>query len=369
MFGSAILRRSTRVLFAAASAALLTAACFTAASAQGRNVTIRFASYLPEAAPQSKAVKWWADEVKKESNGRINVRLFFASSLVPVTDGLPAVGQGRADMALVVTFQHSRELPMTTISELPFVSSNPVAAQVALKEMYDTFPPFTEEFNRSNVRLMWSPPTGVSIIGSNKPVNDIRDLQGLRIRGGAKLLSEALRAAGGNVISITSPELYESMKRGVVDAWGSSLLESMPSFGWHEVTKYVVDPGSGLFAMALHVINKDFFDKLSPEDQQLLTRVGEKAANVAVEEHIKEDAAACDKLAALKTRVTVWPAAATDEWKSKLPDFTKEWIDDQTKAGRPGKEMADRYLAALRKAEASSDYVPGVRNCAARLAN
>ena len=354
-------------LAAAVIASLATSPLIASAQSPTGQVTIRFASFLPESAPQSKAVQAWADELKRRSNGRINFRFFFNSSLVSTADMLPAVSQGRADMAWIGAFIHPRELPLTTITELPFTSTNPLAVQQALRLMYANYAPYRQEMAKAKVHLLWSPITGVNVIGSTKPVNSIADLRGLKVRGGARLLSETFKSQGAQVITMVAPEVYEGMKRGVIDAWTSSLMENMPSFGWHEVSPNVTDPRTGIFGLGLQVMNLDFYNRLSEEDKKLIDSTGDEAIKVALKFHVEEDKNACDKIAAVGGKVTVWSAAAADAWKTGLPDYRAAWIKEKAAMGLPAQELSDRYFEELRKAEKEIAYEPGVEVCAKRF--
>jgi TRAP-type C4-dicarboxylate transport system substrate-binding protein len=80
----------------------------------------------------------------------------------------------------------------------------------------------------------------------------------------------------------TSPgEVYTALERGVVDGYGWPSIK-ISDFGWHEVTKYVVDPGFYQVDVCI-LVNLDSWNRLPKDLQQLLTKVAEQVEHEASE--------------------------------------------------------------------------------------
>jgi TRAP-type C4-dicarboxylate transport system substrate-binding protein len=96
------------------------------------------------------------------------------------------------------------------------------------------------------------------------------DLTGMKIRTAP--LYRAFVESLGAVNVVQSPsDVYTSLERGVVDGTGYTVL-GFRDFNWDKFTKYRIDPGF-FQTDVLISMNKDSWDKLSPEAQQVLLDV------------------------------------------------------------------------------------------------
>ena len=74
----------------------------------------------------------------------------------------------------------------------------------------------------------------------NKPITN-PDLTGLKIRI-TPVYRDFFQALGATVVQTPPGEVYTSLERGVVDGYGWPIT-GIFDLGWHEKTKYRVDPG------------------------------------------------------------------------------------------------------------------------------
>lgn len=107
----------------------------------------------------------------------------------------------------------------------------------------------------------------------NKPLSDKGDWAGRKVRGVANQHA-VIEALGGVPVVMGMGEVYSSIERGVVDG------ACAPGFVFeatkhHEVAKYRVEPLFGLL-VSLIGMNLDQWNKLSKEQQAMLTEVGAK---------------------------------------------------------------------------------------------
>jgi len=71
----------------------------------------------------------------------------------------------------------------------------------------------------------------------SKPVKTLDDMKGLKLRGTGRL-GDIVKALGGTPIPVSTPEMYDSMKRGVIE--GALLpLETLKGFKTGELVKHV----------------------------------------------------------------------------------------------------------------------------------
>lgn len=107
-------------------------------------------------------------------------------------------------------------------------------------------------------------------IYTNKKI-DKADLTGLKLRI-APIYRDFFQKVGANVVQIAPGEVYTALERGVVDGYGWPLL-GIFDLGWHEKTKYRVEPG--FYAIELGVVfNANTWKKLTPAQREFLEKQG-----------------------------------------------------------------------------------------------
>ncbi|GAB6158152.1 TRAP transporter substrate-binding protein [Desulfotomaculum varum] len=113
------------------------------------------------------------------------------------------------------------------------------------------------------------------IFNSAKPVNTMADLKGLKIRSTAsKAHIATLKALGTNPTPVAWGEVYTALQQKAVD--GIDIDLNLAWFNnFHEVNKNLTLVNS-IYSPHLVMINKSFFDKLSPENQKIITEAFEE---------------------------------------------------------------------------------------------
>ncbi|MFD0860358.1 TRAP transporter substrate-binding protein DctP [Roseovarius aquimarinus] len=106
---------------------------------------------------------------------------------------------------------------------------------------------------------------------TNEPITSLEDLQGKRLRLSGLEQGKLLEQLGGNQVSMSGGEIYQSLERGVIDGAEFSTPNVDWSAGFQQVTKYWATPGWHQSASVFGVmINKSAWDALSPETQEKL---------------------------------------------------------------------------------------------------
>ena len=105
---------------------------------------------------------------------------------------------------------------------------------------------------------------------SRKPVRNLEDLKGLKLRTSGAWL-EMVKNLGAAAVTMPGGEVYTSLERGTIDAteWGT-LSINVP-MGLHKIAKYIIIPGVHQPTAPFELlINKKAWGKLSSEDKKLV---------------------------------------------------------------------------------------------------
>jgi len=98
---------------------------------------------------------------------------------------------------------------------------------------------------------------------------DKADLTGLKIRI-APIYREFFSKLGASVMQIAPGEVFTALDRGVVDGYGWPLL-GIFDLGWHEKTKYRVDPGFYNLEVGI-IFSAKSWNALGPAQREFLDR-------------------------------------------------------------------------------------------------
>ena len=89
------------------------------------------------------------------------------------------------------------------------------------------------------------------------------------------------QALGATVVQTAPGEVYTALERGVVDGYGWPIT-GIFDLGWHEKTKYRVDPGFYSAEVSV-LINKTSWDKLNAAQKKVITDAAAWLEEQAVE--------------------------------------------------------------------------------------
>jgi len=178
------------ILAGATSAAL----CSTAASAA--DFTMRLSHVFPPQHPLGKLATQYAEAVKAETNGRVEVEVLGSGQAFAERESHPAVAKGQIEATILVSVQFSGIVPTVDVLSIPFVMTGTDSAKNFLA---------SEARNRldNDIRtkraepLAWLFQTDTSIFTSSaKPLTSPPDLAGQKIRGINQIIDAGLAKNG-----------------------------------------------------------------------------------------------------------------------------------------------------------------------------
>lgn len=347
----------------AATAALLTAGTTMTACAPGAQDTyvLQYTTYSNATSDQSKTVQRWAEEVGRLTDGGVSVQFHYSESLVGADESIQASLDGRADLAQVGSLYAASDLAMYTVIELPFETNNPEVQMRAIERLYEENEVYREDFDRQGIRLLYPLPLGIAVVGLNEPVQEPEDLGGLNIRSGG-LTSEALLTVGANPVAMTATEVYESMERGVVDGYTSLGLANLPTFGLSSSTPYLLQPGIGVYASSIVVINEELFQAMPEDYQQALLEASESAIDVGLEEAELLGETACEEVRAAETQFSTFTPEQVTNWAEEA-GIAEAWVDRNAERGYDAQAVLEDYRRIVQEETAASTYVDPLVAC------
>lgn len=319
-----------------------------------RKVTLTYADYLPANYIAARVVRDWAQMVKDKTNGSVDFKFFHSAQLISAVDMMPGIREGRADIGFINTLYQPGEWPTASIDGLPFITSNAEAQALAYMELYRTNPVFAAQWTKNNLHLIARGGGEGSHIGvSPRPVKSLKDLEGKTMRV-CSWVGKALSKLRINPVSISQPEVFEALQRGVLNMTTCVSLGSALDFGYTKIAPHAFDTGTGIFSMVDLVINLDTWKKLPKDTQDIITSTAEQ---FLMKRQFEMLAAKLDESCAAFRQAngtfTIFPDAEVKEFESLTRSaIQNEWLEAASARGVDGRAVLDAYLPLVRKHEA-----------------
>jgi TRAP-type mannitol/chloroaromatic compound transport system substrate-binding protein len=213
-----------------------------------------------------------AARIEAASGGQLMVKAYPGGGVVPAKKEFESAENGLIDMAL--------EHPVWILDRWPYADlfNYRVAGMTAMETLFwneigGGIELIREMLGDTNVHtLNGFPMTPEAFLSCTKPINSPADLKGLRLRtAGGGIDGIAFAEMGASIVSIAGGEVYESVQRGVIDGYQFMSPAGDYSNALYEIVDYMyLSPVRQPTDYAYYFVNKDAWDSLTPDLQEIL---------------------------------------------------------------------------------------------------
>lgn len=346
--------------FGAVAAAVVAAFLGFGGAVQAQTKLV-FSTYVPESYSVTACDAYFMDEVTKRTGGKVVFERYYASTLLNAVDTVPGVGRGAADFGMGFPGGYNRaQYPISNIV-MPYITDNPVAATLALNDLYKENAEFQAEYERQNVKLLYSLVTEAHSFWSREPIRTAADFKGKRVRS-LLAIGDAVAKLGGTPVAMAFPDGLEAVSRGAVDAFGNAPFDLGVTSGLYKVAKYVTDAGRmGTFAASASVINLQRWKSLPEDIRRMMEDVALEAPKCFFEVARRDIEKAVDTVGQSKdVQVTTFSLEEARKLRETVGrELWSEWVALVTKQGYAGQKLLDRYLELVAKYEKERPHQTG----------
>ena len=230
-------------------------------------IKLKYSSFFLPPEPPNIIAEFFCDYVEKESGGRVKIERFPGGALGSDMEQLELVKSGGSDITTLVNQMFPADLVLSAvISELPFSKAEALANMYELYfENPETAPIIEKEWTRNNIKFLNQNSAGEIGIIATCPVAALTDLQGKKI--GALLDQPWFKEYNIEFVSLTIPEVYEGLSRGVIDAM-EMVITPMDVLKWYEPSVAYLRLGLN-YSSNPEIVNLDTWNNLSPDLQDV----------------------------------------------------------------------------------------------------
>ncbi len=322
-----------RTFALAATATVLGLGLALPAMAQPKH-SLKLNSQWPATTAGSKVDQWFADEVKKRTNGEVEIRIFWSEALGKAAENLTLMQKGAIEMGAMSPGYFPKQLPFHAApNSVPMAMSSVKQANVLMTRLAAEVPAFREEGKANGVRALFFHHLNPYLLVSKEPLVSFDQLKGKKMRTWGTDMPRMAQAAGMTPVTLSLPEIYESLGRGVVDSAPFS-VDLVMNYKIFEVARNISEvtlwlgPSWGVW------ISEPAWEKLAPAHRKVMEEVAAEARERDYTATIEAERSAREELKKRGVIFHAFPAAELQKWVAAQPDFFADFIAEMEKAGK-----------------------------------
>lgn len=279
--------------------------------------------------PWGEGAQKFADLVRERTQGRINIKCYFAGALFAgkQTNEFMLMRQGVIDFALASTINWSPQVPSLNLFALPFFFEN-----YQQLDAVKNGPPGQELFRQIEekgvVPLAWGENGFREITNRLRSVKSPADLQGLKVRVvGSPIFIDTFRALEANPINMNWGEAQTAFQQGTVDGQENPVNAVIIPYQLWQVHKYISIWHYAIDPLILGA-SQETWKTFSPEDQAVLKQAALDACAWEVQQArqgLEGDMAALQTLRQNGMEVTVFSPEMRAAFLEKTRSVYNDW--------------------------------------------
>ena len=317
-----------------------------APAAEDAPVTLSYSTHLANVGSTGERLASWLDEVQTKSNNTITIDPYWSASLVAPTSAYAETSQGICDINTQASGMEADHFVIgSALSYFYYGEGTEQERMAAVHDVYASVPGAMDEY--SDVEILGYGNAGAEFcIYSTKPIRSIADLKGLNIRIMEDWIFDVFMDLGAAPVKMPLGQMYESIEKGAIDAillgCGNYVSENLADY-----VKYMTYIGVGSSPNVWTYINKDSWNKLSANQQEIL-----KSTSETCEEDLMNNVWAVDDgptAEANGVELIHFSQEDTDAIIAAAKEKAQAQIEKLNAAGLDGQAIFDAARAAIEK--------------------
>ena len=282
-------------------------------------------------------VKRFADDVKRTTNGQLELNVHTNGSLIKHPDILRAVSTGQVNVAEFLLGQFGNEDPVFAADNLPFVAAGWDNAW----KFYQAQKPLLEKkLQGRGLKLLFSVAWPGQGIYTKTPLKSVADLKGTKFRTYSPQTARLAELLGASPTVIQVPEVAQAFATGTISAMITSSATGTSTKAWEFVKNYYAT--NAFHPKNVVVVNLRAFQQL-PDGVRKALLAAAADAEVRGWEFAKQREQSANKELAQNGMTLHQPDAAMTAAFRKIGDtMLGEW---QKSAGADGDAIIKAYRA------------------------
>jgi TRAP-type C4-dicarboxylate transport system substrate-binding protein len=314
---------------------LVAAACMLVAGAATAQTKWDMATPYNDSQYHTQNIRWFADEVKKATNGQLELVVHSNASLLKMPDILRAVQSGQVNAGEILLSAYGNEDPMLEVDSVPFFAVGYDEAE----KLYGVQRAYLEDrLGKRGIRLLYSVPWPGQALWSKNPLNRLADYKGVKFRAYNPITAKLGELMGAVPTTVQLSELGQAFATNIVTAMITSAPGGTDAKAW-EYAKYFYDTKAFLPKNAV-LVNDRAFRRLPEAQQKAILDLAAQAEKRGWMLSKETEGSATKKLADNGMTIVKPEPALMNEFKGIGDQMLKDWLQ---KAGPDGEALVKKF--------------------------
>ncbi len=230
-----------------------------------------FYSFLPVTHKIAKYLIGFTEEVRKRTNGEVDI-IFRPAGELPfrATEVVKVVGQNQVQVGEAYQGFIAGTTPLAGVSGLPYL----VRTYDDLEKVWPLIKTAADkEFGRFGVRVLfhfsWPPQ---NLYGVGKPIRKVADYEGRKLRVTDPKQAALLKLLQASAVTLTTPEVPLALERKVVEGVHTAAFNAVTA-KWAELLEWAYFTELSIGGPDYVLVNIQEYNKLSPKMKGILDQV------------------------------------------------------------------------------------------------
>jgi TRAP-type transport system periplasmic protein len=294
----------------------------------------------------SKLNEEFSAELEKRTNGMVKVTYHPAGTFIAAPQLYDGVEKGILDIGQSAAGYNRGRFPLTEVFDYPLgFGADGTAVKITgiQNAYYEKFRP--KELDNVKVLLLFGG-QGM-ILHTKKPVRNLEDLKGMRIRA-AGTASQIPVLLGATAVSVPSPEVYEVLRKGAAD--GTFIFpEALKGYRLAEVVKYTTKNYSSAAGACFYIVmNKKKFESLPPNIQKTIDDVCKEFMSKYGQRWDDNDREGLEFAKSLGNEIIDLSPEENNKWMALTTPLVAEYVKAGKERGLPADEVV-KFIDTFKK--------------------
>ena len=349
------MKYSARKVFCLAILVIVVTVCLTLMAASRATaqtaapIELKLAGIMPPNHAHSVAAQHCIDKMEKETNGRVKIKAYWAGTLISPREGYLEALKGVADIVQFSPAYEKSGLDLIRAQAGFYQSAPSEEAEVKIFwQLWEKYPELRRELQ--GVKLLGVFMAAPLRLMTVKPVKNLADLKGMRIKAPQEVLS-TLKLFGAEGVIIPMAETYESLAKGIIQgAFGAT--EAYKSMKFAEVIKYETNLMTYIGTIPYYIMSLNSWNKLPPDIQKIFEASKDWFDQETINEGIKKDDEGSDAAKKAGVQLVQFPQADIQKWNEAYNGEMLKKAKELDAKGLPGTKYYEdvrRLIAEMSK--------------------
>ncbi len=296
----------------------------------------------------------WATEFKERmaenSNGKVNINIYPYGTLGTSGDISEQTMNGVIEFAFSTPSWFATTIPEAGLFSLHYLwSDNLQVNKYVMENSEAIYSDLSNIYNDKGLKLLQVFHEGWQVWTANKPIRKPADFKGVKIRVmGDPILIKNYQAYGANAVRLAYSEIYSSLQLNMIDAQVQPYFATQ-EMKFYEQQKYLIEAKQVPFITGV-IINKNFFDNLPEEYQNMIVETARGMTDFIFEEQKELNQKRLDMM--LEDKPSLEVIKLTDEERAAFAEKAKTvWESYKKDVGEDGARILEKLQSEIEAAE------------------